>query len=839
MKSSKKDGLGVDEQGLRYKLFIVEALIFVLPFLVLSYIFYKNNIFLSLSQLLIFAMILVLVLGGLVILRQIFDKFFLVANSMKKAVDGDLQLVDIQSESGELQEITVSFNKLMRRFEDTTSELKRRVFELFALKELTETASRSLDFEGLLSGLLEKAMAVSSARMGSILMVEAEKQRFRVVSTKGLEQGPPRNSYINMSDSIASYVVSDRTSLLVQDIESDSRTLRPNDPKYGPPSFLSMPIYVRDQLIAVLNLSNKDTDEVFDSNDEQFLSIMIGEIGFALENAQLHSKVASHLNNLQERTSELTLANEQLKQEITMREEMEEALRESEENFRAVVEDMPALICRFSPDNKLTFANDSFADYYEQKSEDLIGRDFFHFIPEEDKKAIRNQFDAIDQQNPIITFEHQVTAPDGTARWQQWVGRALLDETGKVLGYQALGRDVTELKHAEAERRKLEAQLLQTRKLEAVGTLAGGIAHDFNNLLMGIQGNASLMLLHTDTTHPNHDKLKKIEQYVESGADLTRQILGFARAGKYHVETSDLNEVVETTSVMFNRTRKEIKVYREYEKDLWMAKVDVAQIEQVLLNLYVNSWQVMPEGGDLYLETANVVLSDDEAKPFGGKPGRYVKITIRDTGPGMDAETQAKIFDPFYTTKDMGRGAGLGLASVYGIVRNHGGTVTVISEMGKGSIFSIFLPASEEVGLIEEETLFDKLQKGSETILIVDDEDMIVDVGGEILKSLGYKVLLARSGAEAIEIYKKQGDEIDMIILDMIMPEMGGAETFQNLKEINPEVKVLLSSGYSIDGLATEIIEKGCNGFIQKPFNMNDLSQKIREILEKKNNANG
>lgn len=322
--------LSIEEKGLRYKLLIIEVLIVVLPFLTLSYIFYRNNISLDLSQLFIFSLILLIILAGLIILRQIFDRFFTMTTLMKKAVHGDGYLIDIKNDTAELREIAVSFNSLMKKYEETTSELRRRVFELFAIKELTEVASKSLDIDDLLNFLLRKAMAVTNAKIGSVLKVEYERESFRVIAYKGLESGPEKGSYIKINESLARHVVSDKKPLLVQDIEIDPRTRKSNNPKYGPPSFLSMPIFARKILIAVLNLSHKDTEQVFDSNDEQIMSIMIGEIGFALENAHLHYKVNEQLISIQKRTAELTEANVRLEEEINERKQAEETLRESE-----------------------------------------------------------------------------------------------------------------------------------------------------------------------------------------------------------------------------------------------------------------------------------------------------------------------------------------------------------------------------------------------------------------------------------------------------------------------------------------------------------------------------
>jgi two-component system cell cycle sensor histidine kinase/response regulator CckA len=402
----------------------------------------------------------------------------------------------------------------------------------------------------------------------------------------------------------------------------------------------------------------------------------------------------------------------------------------------------------------------------------------------------------------------------------------IVDHAGKLIGYTHTLKDITESK-------RLESKLQQAQKMEAIGTLAGGIAHDFNNLLTGILGNASLMFLGIDSSHPNHKRLKRIEKMVISGVKLTGQLLGYARKGRYEVKPIDLNQLVKETSDTFSRTRKEITIHREFAKDLFAVEADQGQIEQVLLNLFVNAADAMPGGGDLFLMTMNATRKDMKRKGYDLKPGNYVLLMIADKGMGMDKSTMERIFDPFFTTKEMGRGTGLGLASTYGIIKGHGGHIDVESKKGHGTTFRIYLPASKKK-VQKVLTTTNKFSKGTGTILLVDDEDLILDVGKELLEAMGYRALTAKDGKEAIHVYKKNRDEIDIVLLDMVMPNMGGSEAYDRMKEINPNIKVLLSSGYSIDGQATEILERGCNGFIQKPFNINDLSEKIREILGRK-----
>ncbi|MCK4603528.1 MAG: PAS domain S-box protein [Deltaproteobacteria bacterium] len=460
------------------------------------------------------------------------------------------------------------------------------------------------------------------------------------------------------------------------------------------------------------------------------------------------------------------------------------------------------------------------------KEKEAVGRFMDIIVPEGQRKACHLFVEEISTGGIVARQETKRNTKDGRLIDADLSFSPIKDNEGNTIGVSFIARDVTYQK-------ELEAKLLQAHKMESIGTLAGGIAHDFNNLLMGIQGYTSLMLLDLDTSHPHYDMLKKIEQQITSGAGLTRQLLGFARGGRYEPRLTNPNMLVERSSDMFGRTQKGIVVHTKLEKNAWTVEVDQGQIEQTLLNLYVNAWHAMPGGGDLFLETSNVTLDKSYLKPYDLKPGRYVKILVTDTGVGMDEKTQQRIFEPFFTTREMGRGAGLGMASAYGIVRNHKGIINVYSEMGHGTTFAIYLPASDKESIKETEPSAEVL-KGKESILFVDDEDRILDAGKKMLAALGYRVMVAGRGEQAIEVFKEDHGKIDMVILDMIMPGMGGGEVYDRIKAISPNVKVLLSSGYSIKGQAEKILKRGCDGFIQKPFKIKELSKKIREILDNK-----
>ena len=529
-------------------------------------------------------------------------------------------------------------------------------------------------------------------------------------------------------------------------------------------------------------------------------------------------------------------------QDITEQDRMERSLRESEQRhlhlyeeskkaeelYRSLIHSSADAIVIYDIEGKARYVSPAFTRIFGWSMEEVQGKRI-PFVPESEREgsmAIIREL--VDHGTPCHGFETKRHTKDGRTLDVSISASRYEDHEGKPAGILVILRDIS-------ERKKLEAQFYEAQKMESVGTLAGGVAHDFNNLLMAIQGNVSLLLLDTPSRDPGFKRLRNIEKQVQRGAYLTRQLLGFARGGKYEIKLTDINKIVQRSADLFSRMKKEIKIHSTFEPDIWMVEADQGQMEQVLMNLYVNAGHAMPNGGDLFITTENVVLSGDEGALLHLKQGRHVKISVADTGVGMDSGIIPKIFDPFFTTRQVG--TGLGLASAYGIVKNHGGSITVKSARGKGSTFEIYLPAAEkEATPSRPRTDTDsEMAPGGETVLLADDEGMVIEVGREMLQRLGYTVLTAMTGREAIETYRAHKALIDLVILDMIMPDMTGMETYDRLKKEDPNIIVLLSSGYSIDGQASEILRQGCNGFIQKPFTMAALSRKVREMLGKTN----
>ena len=403
-------------------------------------------------------------------------------------------------------------------------------------------------------------------------------------------------------------------------------------------------------------------------------------------------------------------------------------------HFEVILKGMTEGILEVTLDGRIIYANPRALSLLHPGENGLLASNFTDFFQETDRQRIRDHLAALD------TGARKMAQDPGVVVNGKEISLSLLPVVTE--------RDKTVMVILDdvSERKRMEAQLLHAQKMEALGTLAGGIAHDFNNLLMVIQGNVSLMLLDVDAHHPHHRMLKGIEKKVEDGSRLTSQLLGYARVGMYEIKPIHLNPLVEETSEAFGRTRKEITIHRTLASDLYPIEADQGQIEQVLMNLFVNAAEAMPGGGDLFLETINVTHEEIRGKIYDPKPGAYVRLTVKDTGIGMDPKTLERIFDPFFTTKGLGRAAGLGLASAYGIIRGHGGYIDVESEKGKGTVFRVYLPASEKKvpKMVErvEETV-----NGEEVILLVDDEEMVLDIGQQLLNSIG----LSRAGSPGRE----------------------------------------------------------------------------------------
>jgi len=393
-----------------------------------------------------------------------------------------------------------------------------------------------------------------------------------------------------------------------------------------------------------------------------------------------------------------------------------------------------------------------------------------------------------------------------------------------------LRRQLTERKRAEDERRRLAEQLQQAQKMEAIGQLAGGVAHDFNNILTAIQGNAELLRLSVRKGSDEEQMVHQIVQSSRRAADLTHQLLAFARKGKFQMVLLDIHDTIyEVVSILQHSIDRRIRVQLDLSAQPSMVLGDRTQLHSALLNLGVNARDAMPNGGELTFATETCTVDEEYLRAHrpGVQPGRYVRISVSDTGTGMDKWTRQRVFEPFFTTKQVGQGTGLGLASVYGCVRSHRGGIEVDSRAGKGSTFRVLLPLAGRPGTGAEAAAEDQPVRGSGHVLVVDDEEMVRDYARRLLESLGYTVSTCNDGAEAVAYYRKHHGEIGLVILDLVMPRLDGRQTFRRMRQIDPEVRAILSSGYSEDYAAQGGAEEGVLDFLAKPFRIEEVSRMV------------
>jgi PAS domain S-box-containing protein len=509
------------------------------------------------------------------------------------------------------------------------------------------------------------------------------------------------------------------------------------------------------------------------------------------------------------------------------RKRVEEALWESEEKYRLHFENVSDVIYSIDPEFRVLSVSPSVERLLGYRPEELIGKPFrdLNLLAEEYLETAFSDAMRILAGERISSSVYEFIAKDGTRKFGEVSGAPLVRD-GKVAALVSVARDIT-------KRRQLETQLRQAQKMEAIGQLAAGIAHDFNNLLTPISGFAELLLGKVPEGSKEQKYLDQIKIAAERAAALTGQLLLFTRQEEGERHPAQLNSVVEETRDLLKRSiPKEITIELRLEPELWVVEADPSQISQVLMNLCVNACDAMPDGGTLTLETRNITLDEEYTRMhLGVQTGDYVRLSVSDTGCGMSPEVQARLFEPFFTTKEMGKGTGLGLSVVYGIVKGHDGFINVYSQEGRGSTFHVYLPAIEWA-VEEGEVEVSDLPTGTETILVVDDEEAVRELGQGVLERCGYTVLMAEDGIQALEVYQGHRGEIALVVLDVVMPQMGGQECLRRLREMDPQAKVLISTGYTAKSLAQELMAEGALGVMEKPFRIHDFAVTMRKALD-------
>jgi PAS domain S-box-containing protein len=501
-------------------------------------------------------------------------------------------------------------------------------------------------------------------------------------------------------------------------------------------------------------------------------------------------------------------------------------LEQSEARYRLIVENQTESIVKWRPDGTRTFVNESYCRTFGVREEECVGTSFFPLVAPEFREEIRRLTAALTPESPSYTEEHLALVPGGE-RWQQWTNRGMFDADGRLVEILSSGRDIT-------DRVRLEEQLRQSQKMQAIGQLAGGVAHDFNNLLTVINGHSELLLMdHADTSDPLRAELVAIRDAGERAALLTRQLLLFSRKAVFEPRVLDVNSLLRQTSQMLRRLiGEDVRLTTVLSPSLYRVRVDPSQIEQVIMNLSLNARDAMPRGGRLTIETRNAFFTAEDSRAHPElKSGHFVHLRVTDTGSGMTSDVKEHLFEPFFTTKGPGRGTGLGLATVYGIVHASGGFVTVSSEVDTGTTFNVFLPAHEpDASAVPADAAGRRPVGRGETVLIVEDEEGVRQIVRATMEMHGYTVLVASSGPEALRLIDGRQDTVDLLLTDVVMPGMSGTQLAEAILERRPGCRVVFMSGYNEDAL---VLDPATQAFIQKPFTPQVLARKVRELLDR------
>jgi two-component system cell cycle sensor histidine kinase/response regulator CckA len=725
------------------------------------------------------------------------DLFHLLADYIARAVEHRRVADELKMYRDQLEalvsERTLELELTNHRLEEEIDRHRQSEILQSALYQISEKASQAEDMDALFKAIHGIISSLLYARNFYIALTDLSGEMLSFPYF--LDEFDARPKSKKLGRGLTEYVLKTGQPLLVSDQQVEQLAQDGLIDLIGAPSneWLGVPLKRGERTFGVLVIQSYQEDFHYSERDRELLIFVSQHIAAALWNKQTARELAL-----------------------------------SERRYRTMFEESQDVIYMADINGNLIDINQAGVELfgYASRPELLqvnISRDLY-----ENSRDGEKFLAAILISGYVKDFEVNLKTKTGKPVMALITARVEYNENDRVVGYRGIMRDIT-------ERKLLEQRYMQAQKMESIGLLAGGIAHDFNNILGGILGYASWMKTGIKEDDIFFKPVDTIEKSAQRAAELTGQLLAFARGGKYDIKAANLNSVIaESLKIISGTFDKSIVIETDLDKSLPTVEIDIGQIQQVLINLCVNARDAMPGGGRMTIQSALAVLGEDDVhSQLDARPGWFAVLTVSDTGIGMDDHVKQRIFEPFFTTKEKGKGTGLGLSMVYGVVKNHGGFVNVYSEVGDGSAFKIYLPLSGKPEVMERDS-DEEMAGGHESILIIDDEEVIREVAGEILSSYGYRVQLAADGEEGVKIYKKQEPRSDLVILDMIMPRQGGRETLLKLKKINPAIKVLFSTGYSQNEKVNEIISLGVSGFIQKPYQVNNLLSKVREILDGK-----
>ena len=710
----------------------------------------------------------------------------------------------------EKNELALTFKNHRALADDLLDEISTRHNNTLLIQEIGEASSNILDIDELMAFAMETVKKRLNFDRGLIMLTNQEGTR--LVYKVGYGYNPADEVLLKSAEfhldnpkSRGPFVVAfnKQKPFLVNDIRSIEKDIseRTRDfiSRLHVESFICVPIIYEGKSEGILAVDNHRLKRPLNQSD---LNVFLGiapQIGISINNARSYQRI-----------------------------------REREEQFRALAENAPDIIYTTDSTGTFTYVNPAWEQLLGHAKEDVCGKRFVAFVKPDDVRRFRKLFKDIRfSRTHFSDIDGTILHKNGSERLFNMNGAPNLDAEGNAIGVVGTFRDVT-------RQRMLENQLLHASKMEAVGTLTGGIAHDFNNIIQAISGYNQLLMMKKNESDPDWKYLSNIDRLNQRATDLIKQLLIFSRKVDIKLQEVDLNkEIKDCYGLLKEIIPRMISVDLAMDADLWKIKGDPAQLGQVFMNLSVNARDAMPEGGILRIKTENVIVEEKIVRHgMELNPGCFVLLRVSDTGHGMNQEILAHIFEPFYSTKEAGKGTGLGLAVVYGIVANHSGYICCESETERGTTFSIYFPAV--AGPVSVPPVADtgptneKSSAGGEIFLLVDDEEYLLETTKALLEHYGYQVLTAENGEKAIEIFNNEKTKISLVILDLQMPGIGGIKCLNALLKIEPEVKVIISSGYMSSSKQQETIDKGAVGFLQKPYRELDILKMVRGVLDNK-----
>jgi PAS domain S-box-containing protein len=702
-----------------------------------------------------------------------------------------------------------------------STSVRIEALDLLAVVKASQAISQQLVLDDLITTLMRVVLESAGAETAALLLLRGGEL---TVAASASVDGPrivvrrPDDSVIaaELPLSVLNYVRRSKERVVLADVtranafSADEKLLRRNAK-----SLLCLPIVLQAEVVGLLYLENGALANAFPPNRVEMLALLAGQAAISLQHARLYAD---------------------LQRENLERKQAEDALRSSQALLRGIVDSSRALIYVKDLEGRFLLVNRQLAELLGLDREQLLGKTDFDLFPSEQASAYRTVDLRVLTSGVPVEAEEVATVADGVHTYLS-VKSPLFDPTGKTYGLCGISTDITERKRTEEALRQKEAELRQAQKMEAIGNLAGGVAHDFNNLLTVILGSCELVALQMGQGNPSEAELRAIEESGQRAAALTQQLLAFSRKQLLQPQIVDLNQVVSRIERMLRRLiGEDIELTVEADESLGPVLVDPGQAEQILMNLAVNSRDAMPTGGKLTIATRNVVLDESYAgQQVGVLPGPHVMLRVSDTGTGMDAQTRSRIFEPFFTTKEQGKGTGLGLSTVFGIVQQSGGTIEVSSEVGQGTTFKVYFPRtsrSSRVAAKSSSSDDGDALKGSETILLVEDDALVRALTRTLLREAGYHVLEAENAEAALALAERHSGGIHLLLTDVVLPRVGGRQLADQLCARRPDTKVLFMSGYTNDSIIRHGVVDSAVELVQKPFTRVSLLRSVRRMFD-------